>query len=280
MVNWGGIPVCLMMLTIKPFGRPQQYLRRLEEERTPGEIDPAPDEPTPIGGGSGAGRAFSLQKYGMMQWGNLFTARQKVGLATLASITRRIGRGRNDVLALAIGKLVDLSNSLCTWIPQRECPSAVFKLGRVKTGWDFPESVLLSDSSGSYSVCVDNLIAGVIASVVSSRHGQVSQLQAQESSLPDEAASIWFTDPPYYNAIPYSDLADFFLVWLKRTLPGHPLLRDPFDPGNQLSPKCPEAVQDETKTVNGRPKDGHILRSDYGEGVWRGSAHTPRGWYR
>ena len=28
------------------------------------------------------------------------------------------------------------------------------------------------------------------------------------------------TDPPYYDAIPYSDLMDFFYVWLKRSVPG------------------------------------------------------------
>jgi putative DNA methylase len=28
------------------------------------------------------------------------------------------------------------------------------------------------------------------------------------------------TDPPYYDAIPYSDLADFFHVWLRRALWG------------------------------------------------------------
>ena len=44
---------------------------------------PVPDEPTPPGGGSGAGRAFSVQKYGMMKFGDLFTARQKVALVTL-----------------------------------------------------------------------------------------------------------------------------------------------------------------------------------------------------
>src|SRR5204863_9241147 len=58
------------------------------------------------------------------------------------------------------------------------------------------------------------------------------------------------------DAIPYSDLSDFFYVWLKRALPGHPLLRDPYDPGNPLTPKSREAVQDETKQVDGRPKDG------------------------
>ena len=73
--------------------------------------------------------------------------------------------------------------------------------------------------------------------------------------LPDQSASVWFTDPPYYDAVPYADLSDFFLVWLKRTLPDHPLLQDPFDPDNPLSPKAREAVQDETKQQDGRPKD-------------------------
>ena len=40
-----------------------------------------------------------------------------------------------------------------------------------------------------------------------------------------------------------------------RSLPDHPLLRDPFDPDNPLSPKIPEAVQDETKRVDGQPKN-------------------------
>ena len=31
---------------------------------------------------------------------------------------------------------------------------------------------------------------------------------------------IIVTDPPYYEAIPYSDLMDFFYVWLRRILYG------------------------------------------------------------
>ena len=61
--------------------------------------------------------------------------------------------------------------------------------------------------------------------------------------------------PPYYDAVPYADLSDFFFVWLKRTLSSHALLRDPFDSDNPLSPKTSEAVQDETKQAGGRPKD-------------------------
>ena len=85
--------------------------------------------------------------------------------------------------------------------------------------------------------------------------GQVQLTDAAKHPLPDETVDAWFTDPPYYDAVPYSDLSDFFFVWLKRVLPGHPLLRDPFDPANSLTPKRLEAVQDETRRDNGRPKD-------------------------
>src|SRR5439155_24277812 len=86
-------------------------------------------------------------------------------------------------------------------------------------------------------------------------NAQVQIADATTGVLPEESASIWFTDPPYYDAIPYSDLSDFFFVWLKRALPGHPLLRDPFNPTNPLTPKEREAVQDETKLVGGKAKD-------------------------
>ena len=49
------------------------------------------------------------------------------------------------------------------------------------------------------------------------------------------------TDPPYYDAVPYSDLSDFFYVWFKRSLPG----RSEF--ASQLTPKKEECIVDEVK---------------------------------
>ena len=60
---------------------------------------------------------------------------------------------------------------------------------------------------------------------------------------------------PTTDAVPYADLSDFFLVWLKRTLPNHESLQDPFDLDNPLSPKIAEIVQDETKQWIDRSKD-------------------------
>ena len=63
------------------------------------------------------------------------------------------------------------------------------------------------------------------------------------------------TTPMPDQIVPYADLSDFFLVWFKRTLQAHPLLYDPFDQRNPLSPKTLEAVQDETRHYDGQPKD-------------------------
>ena len=88
--------------------------------------------------------------------------------------------------------------------------------------------------------------------------------------LPDDAAPVWFTDPPYYDAMPYSDLSDFFFVWLKRILPDIRCCSDPFDPHNPLSPKDAETVQDETKKVRWPTQGPGVLRESDGKALRRG----------
>ena len=216
---------------------------------------PVPDEPTPAGGGSGAGRAFSVQRYGMMQWGDLFTARQKVALVELLdTVHNRTAAGLVSVLACAFNR-VSMSNMSCTrWNAVAEKMQHTFGRQALPIVWDFAEVVITAEAPGNWKSGFA-LIADVVDASVNRGSGQVQTADATDHPLPDQSSSVWFTDPPYYDAVPYADLSDFFLVWLKRTLPDSPLLRDPFDPDNQLSPKTAEAVQDETKQANGRPKD-------------------------
>jgi adenine-specific DNA methylase len=57
--------------------------------------------------------------------------------------------------------------------------------------------------------------------------------------MPDDSVDITFTDPPYYDAVPYADLSDFFYVWLKRSIgKRHPHLFS-----DTLTPKSGEIVQ-------------------------------------
>ena len=224
---------------------------------------PVPDEPTPAGGGSGAGRAFSVQKYGMMTFGDLFTRRQNLALLTFAAqIDRENSLSRS--IALVLGKLIDLSNAVCPWEPIAECPRNVLSNGRIKPSWDFAEGVTISDSSGSFGVCVNNFVSGVLSVRGIDRSGTTEVAAAQQSPLPDESARLWFTDPPYYDAIPYADLSDMFFVWFKRCLARDTFLRDPYDTSNSLTPKAAEAIQDEARQFNGKKQGQDLFRGDHG----------------
>jgi len=235
-------------------------LAKLAGGPPPNGLNPIPDEPTPLGGGSGAGRAFAMRNYGMNNWGDLFSARQKMALSALCMKIRErlslVSDGAGDVLGLAAGKTADLGNAGAPWKPGAECPVHLFSGPRMPQLWDWAEAVLTEESSGSFYSAFERS-AVTIEGALHYRYevGTTLLADARNPGLPPESASIWFTDPPYYDAIPYADLSDFFFVWLRRAMPDHPILRNPFESGN-LTPKCPEIVQDEVKTTaDGKPKD-------------------------
>ena len=230
--------------------------KMLEEWKRGGKkgLCPIPDEPLPPIGTLG----FRIQRYGMLQWGDLFTARQKVALQSIANeIAKDCGERVSGILALAVGKLADLGNAGAPWKPDAECPVHMLSSQKIPPFWDWAEPAPLADSSGSFQSAFGRS-ASTLASALSFSLDSASVHSADASSqqlLPDESVGVWFTDPPYYDAVPYADLSDFFLVWLKRSLHTQTLLHDIFDFNTLLAPKEHEAVQDETKTVNGRTKD-------------------------
>ncbi len=233
--------------------RVTQILDEWERDGRQG-LCPVPDEPLPPIGTLG----FRVQRYGMLQWGDLFTARQKAALVELGQLSQERQCRDEDVLRTAMAMCVDRvamqTSSLCRWNPYGETLVSMFSRQALPIVWDFAESVPISGSTGDFGKQTEWL-AEVTEDAPITNSATVQSANATDHPLPDQAGGALFTDPPYYDAVPYADLSDFFLVWLKRTLSGHPLLRDSFDPSNPLSPKVPEAVQDETKLNAGRPKD-------------------------
>ena len=229
----------------------------IEEWEQGGKQDlcPVPDEPTPAGGGSGAGRAFSVQRYGMMEWGDLLTARQKMALAELVHQIKLADMSDvlRELLACALSIFARACNGNARIRPDSSVAPA-FGMQALPITWTFPETIVSGGRSEHFDGALSN-VAQVVEQFPPLSIGQVQNADATDHPFPDQAAGVWFTDPPYYDAIPYSDLSDFFLVWLKRTLSDKSLLRDQFNSDNSLSPKTPEVVQDETRLVNGRPKD-------------------------
>jgi putative DNA methylase len=213
---------------------------------------PVPDEPLPPIGTLG----FRVQRYGILQWGDLFTLRQKSALCGVASLlTRQSDPAIRRALACAFSRVAMSAMSCTRWNPTAEKMQHTFGRQALPIVWDFAEVVPVADGPGNWKSGYE-LVSEVIEACPRMETGHTQQADAAEHPLPDHAASVWFTDPPYYDAVPYADLSDFFFVWLKRVVPEGQLATDPFDEANRLTPKLREIVQDGSKVVDGLQKDG------------------------
>ena len=105
--------------------------------------------------------------------------------------------------------------------------------------WDFAEANPFANISGSWDRCVEYIAEIIEENAIIEAPGHAQAASATALPLPSDSAALMFTDPPYYDLVPYADLSDFFYVWLRRTVGYlHPdLFRE------TLSPKNEEIVQ-------------------------------------
>lgn len=103
--------------------------------------------------------------------------------------------------------------------------------------WDYAEANPFGGSVGDYasSILWNGWNAVVGASGTAAQPATVRRASASALPIEDGHIAAVITDPPYYDAVPYADLSDFFYVWHKRTLGSiHPeLLRTPLTPKKQ-----------------------------------------------
>lgn len=142
---------------------------------------PSGDVPARLTGGT-------CVPYGLTQWGDLFTARQLVALTTFSDLVLEavervradaVSAGWPDVhcatddeehgalnyaqaiatyLAFALSRTTDWSNSLSRWESKAQVPQQLFGRHAIPMVWDFSESNVLCDSTGSYAASVENLV--------------------------------------------------------------------------------------------------------------------------
>ncbi len=192
-----------------------------------------PNESIPTGASRvGGGSPFTVPQYGITRWSQLFTGRQ---LAALGTFVKHIREGIKNlrgqdyppewVEAVALGlcclvsKLADKNSTLVEWQPHRFCIGHTFKRFALPISWDFAEVNVLSESTGNAWATVEwiaDVIAGHQASPTwASPKVVLGDAQGEHAR---EAYDAVVTDPPYYDAIPYSDLMDFFYLWHRRTV--------------------------------------------------------------
>jgi putative DNA methylase len=205
---------------VKAAARAVNELDRLESD----SIHIFPSERLPPIGTLG----FRVQRYGMLRWRDLFTPRQLLTISTLVRLVREtipeytatpgLSVAVRTCLALAVDRLCDYQNTGCSWNPSGSALPHLFTRQAVPIIWDFGEANPISNVSGSWSGAIEHVVRGLRNARVGNYEADVSMASASHHPLPTDCAHILVTDPPYYDAIPYADLSDFFYVWLRRML--------------------------------------------------------------
>lgn len=208
-------------------------------------IDPVPDEIiyTPTGKEYKTGEVlynFTLVNlYGMTKWGNLFNSRQKLALITFTEKVRiayqkMLEDGYDEeyakvvvsYLGLGVNRLADYNSSLTVWAVAGEFIAHTFGRQALPMVWDYFELNPWSSATGDWSSAMDwilNVLSHLSQIPPVENEGKpivpvVKQASATELPYPDNYFDAVFTDPPYYDNVPYSVLSDFFYVWLKRSI--------------------------------------------------------------
>lgn len=187
-----------------------------------------------------------LPMYGMPTWGDAFTKRQLVALTTFSDLVgEAIVQCRADALragqvddgkgleagglgaqayaeavgvylALIVSKTADSVNAMCPWEPTAQCPRQLFGRQAIPMVWDFAEANILSSALGSFDVNVDVSLNAFKIFPIKSSSSSVLQKNAMIQKI--STHKVVSTDPPYFDNVSYSDLSDFFYVWIYKSL--------------------------------------------------------------
>lgn len=180
---------------------------------------------------------FNVHVYGMQTWRSLFAPRQLLFLGTLVRLVREADFSQTSLseeertavrslLALVVSKSAMLSCNIARWRGDKGRLEGAFAMQALSMVWDWGEVNPFNNSFMVFGDLVDN-VASVVRQNALARpdQGTAQMSSAVSIPLPDDSVAAIFTDPPYYDSIPYANLSDFFFVWLKRMLlPQHPAL--------------------------------------------------------
>ncbi|MNJ23096.1 hypothetical protein D3C77_174740 [compost metagenome] len=232
-----------LMAIVAEGRRGRVYLTPTSEQEatalaTQADWKPVGDIPTRMTGGN-------CTPYGLVTWGDLFTARQLVALTTFSDLVQEaIIRAREDALvagmvddglgldqggcgaaayaqavgvylAFAVDKATDRNTTLCAWESKMDRMRNTFGRQALPMVWDYVETNPIGGAGGD--------IYGTVYSLWEAldrlNHGCAGfSVQADAQTQKVSANKLISTDPPYYDNIGYADLSDFFYVWLRRSL--------------------------------------------------------------
>jgi putative DNA methylase len=208
------------------------------------------------------GQSIRVGLYGMDTWRSLMNPRQALTLATFADLVAAVfedvlqrGGSREwatavtTLLGLAVGKMAQFSSSMAIWRVQPQAKTeAALSTHNLPMTWDFPEVNVFGGSVGDWLGMVKTMLRALPYTAAQADPASVIQRDARFAELPQPG--LIATDPPYFDAIGYADISDFFYVWHRRCLRDvHPDLY-----GTIAAPKTGELTAVASRHENSKQK--------------------------
>lgn len=176
---------------------------------------------------------FRVPLYGFRKWSDLFIDRQLLTLMTFVKWTHAAQKeiegfdyspawieAINGYLVCTFDRMLAHSSTLVYWLLGSEAIGHAFIRYALPMTWDFSEAAIPNKVRGSYQFCLDKILASM--KTINRAHVEKTPncvILRQSATDPiSQEVNVIITDPPYYDAIPYADLSDFFYVWLRRTI--------------------------------------------------------------
>ncbi len=171
---------------------------------------------------------------GMTRWADMFSPRQLLALGVLVEELKRLrpdilaaegqelGEAVVHLLALAVDKFVNHNCILSKW----ECTRGVIKGKFDRHDYAFRPTfgeLAACVSGAGLAWSIDNVITAYekIAKLPRAREARPVSITLGSAAnlidVDDGSITAVVVDPPYADNVQYSELADFFYVWLKRT---------------------------------------------------------------
>ena len=179
---------------------------------------------------------FTYQLYGNHKWRDVFTHRQLQALSVFSEVVAQVptwitedggddetAKAVTTFLALCVGKLSQFSSSPCLWkIDSRngsgKAESAKFGRNDLTMTWDFVETNPFGGSVGDWNQIVVTALRGLSYVDPVGPPSRVLQGDARTATADLHHRCLIVTDPPYFSAIGYANLSDYFYLWIRRSL--------------------------------------------------------------
>ena len=252
--------------------------RRREKFRMEYGIDPVPSDiiPTPDGSEYRDGNPYwgvlLVVMHGYTRWEHLFNTRQLLCLVSMLDILRRTEARLTEqygeeygcviisYMALILDKTVERYCRLSPWIINFESTSHCFASQALRPTADYAEVV----PPHIWQKSTRSVLEGLRATLSAADGSTYVVQRGSATKLPyeNEYFDAVCTDPPYYDSMQYSKTADFFYVWLKRTVGHLPPYKDLFR--GVLSPKKDEVVETARRASGITDKTRHLVRDKEG----------------